>query len=420
MNNRILVYLLTIAAVMALTLLLVLLVMNPPMGDLIELGRLLGVTAVISAGVGYISHRLGWWRQFRSLSGALAVSYMIAAGLTLLNVWLTARLMFINQHDFSLAILLLLFASGISVSFGVFIASSSTQALQALVRGAKQLSEGDFSTRVPIDGHDEIARLAESFNHMVARLEQAAATEKALDEARRNLIAWASHDLRTPLSSLRAMVDALAEGVVEDTETRKRYLRQSQHEIHRMSLLINDLFELAQLEAGGQVFDFEAASLSDLISDSLESFAARARSAGVLLNGTADPAIDPVRMAPDKIGRVLNNLLDNALRYTPQGGEVCVEAGLENGEVVVCVRDTGTGIPPEDREHVFDRFYRGEKSRSRHGFSQGGTGLGLAIAKGIVEAHNGAIWLDTGIETGTAIRFTLPADSQAPDGREAR
>lgn len=406
MNGRILTYLLTIAAALAVTLLLIALVMNPPMGDLLELGRLLGITAVISAGVGYLSHRMGWWRQFRSLSRALIVSHLIAAGLTLLNVWLTARLMFINEHDLSLAVLLVLFAGGITVSFGAFIASSSTQALNRLALGAEQLSEGNFSIRVAEDGQDEIARLARTFNQMVARLAQAAAAERALEETRRDLVAWASHDLRTPLASLRAMVDALAEGVVSDPETVERYLRQCQNEIERMNRLIDDLFVLAQIDAGGLTLVCEPASLSDLISDSLTGFVEQARSRDIRLAGTADPGVDPVFMAPEQISRVLNNLIDNALRHTPAGGSVTVEARPEQGQVRVSVQDTGPGIAPEDRPHVFERFFRGEKSRTRLSYDQGGSGLGLAIARGIVEAHGGRIWLDPD-SPGAVFHFTL-------------
>ena len=292
MNRQITTYLLGIFAALSLTILLVILVMHPPVGDLMELALLLGITAIVSATVGFVSHRLGWWRRFRSLTQALALSYLIAGGLTLLNVWLTARLMFTSNHDLALAILLLLFASSISVLFSVFITSSATKVLGDLVKGVDQLGSGDFSTQIEWEGRDEVAQLARSFNQMVHRLEAADASERALEEARRNLIAWASHDLRTPLASLRAMIDALAEGVVEDPETIKRYLHQSQVEVERMNRLINDLFELAQLDAGSLELQGESASLSDLISDTFERFSARANQAGIHLEAAAQPGID--------------------------------------------------------------------------------------------------------------------------------
>lgn len=406
--NRLLLYLLTILAALGFTLALIYFIMHPPMGDLVSLAGLLAVTGLLSGGVGFASHRMGWWRRLPSLGQGLALSYLLAAGLTLLNVWVTARLMFINEHDLALATLLLLFASAVSVAFGYFISTSVTQALHDLMKGAEKLSEGDFSTRVSVQGRDEVAHLARSFNEMAERLEQAREAERTLDEARRNLVAWASHDLRTPLASLRAMLDALAEGVVDDPETVARYLQQSQQETNRMSALIDDLFELAQIDAGSLELQREAASLSDLISDTLGAFAARAVERNLSLTGEVSPLVDPIWMAPGKISRVFRNLIENAIRHTPAGGAIHVRAGVENGSVVVSVADSGAGIPPEDLPHVFDRFYRGEKSRSREGYSSGGAGLGLAIAKGIVEAHGGQIWVESVMGEGTVMRFSLP------------
>ncbi len=406
--SRSAIYSLGILAALALTVALIVAVMNPPLTDLMYLAISLGLTAVGSAAVGFISHRLGWWRRLRSLNLTLTLGYVLAAGLTLLNVWLTARLMFINQHDLALASLLLFFAGAISVFFGYFLSSSITQALQNLVQGAERLSEGDFTTRVDPVGRNEVAQLAQSFNTMVARLETALERERSLETARRNLVAWASHDLRTPLASLRAMIDALADGVVEDKETVARYLAQSQNEIGRMSKLIDDLFELAQLDAGHLDLAWDSNSLADLISDTLEGFSARAKAQNIHLSGSVSPHVDPVWMASDKISRVLHNLLENALRHTPQGGEVRLQAELENGSVLVQVQDNGRGIEPDDLPHIFDRFFRGERSRSREGQTGGGAGLGLAIAKGLVEAHGGRIWVESSPEQGTVLSFALP------------
>lgn len=401
-------YLVVILLVLLVTLVLIQLVMSPPPGDLATLGIYLGITSLGSAVFGYLSNRLGWWRRLPRLSYALILGYILAGGLTLFNVWITARLMFINQHDLALGSLLLVFAGGISVAFGYFLSNAITGALEKLAAGAEQLSQGDFSTRVQVSGQDEVARLSAAFNRMAARLEEADSAEKALDEARRNLIAWASHDLRTPLTSLRAMVDALADGVVADPETVSRYLRQSQAEITRMSSLIDDLFELAQLDAGNLDLDFEWINLSDLISDTLESFAARAGALDLALSGSVSPKVDPVWAAPDKLSRILDNLVGNALRYTAAGGYIRIDAFLEGDEVQVCVEDNGTGIVPEDLPHIFDRFYRGESSRIRRDDRWSSAGLGLAIAKGLVEAHSGEIWVESQPGVGSKFWFTLP------------
>jgi signal transduction histidine kinase len=230
-----------------------------------------------------------------------------------------------------------------------------------------------------------------------------------MESARRELIAWVSHDLRTPLSALRAMIDAMAEGVVKDPETVERYLHQCQTELDRMRDMIDDLFQLAQLDAGHMQMTIETCSLADLISDTLGSATPKAAAKHVKVSGWVDPSLDPVRLAPREIGRVLRNLLDNALRHTPEGGEIKLTAGLEEGLVSVSVTDTGEGISAEDLPRVFERFYRGEASRSRDGFDSGGAGLGLAIARGFVEAHGGRIWAESRAGEGTRVSFSLPS-----------
>ncbi len=400
-----------VLATLILTLILIQVVMSPSLDDLMYLLIVLSLTSLASTILGFGSYKLGWWQKLPRISYAMILGYILASGLIFFNVWVTARLMFINQHDLALGSLLLLFAGGISIAFGYFLSSTISQQLETLASGAQQLSEGDFSTRVPVQGQDEIAQLSQAFNEMAARLEGAAENEKALDEARRNLVAWASHDLRTPLTSLRVMIDALTDGVVEDSETVSRYLSQSQAEITRMSKLIDDLFELAQLDSGYLNLDFEWIDLSDLISDTLESFAARANTQGVVLEGTVDPQIDLVWADPEKLSRILDNLVSNALRYTASSGTISLQAEVDESLTIIQVSDSGSGILPEDLPHLFDRFYRGEKSRTRDKGLDGGVGLGLAIVKGLVEAHGGEISVKSDLGQGTTFSFNLPEHS---------
>jgi signal transduction histidine kinase len=228
-----------------------------------------------------------------------------------------------------------------------------------------------------------------------------------LDRLRRDLVAWVGHDLRTPLASVRVIVEALADDVVEDPETVSRYLETAKEQVHSLSLLLDDLFEMAQIDAGGIQLERHPNSICDLISDTLEAFSALAERQGIALQGAAPPESDPILMDVGKIGRVLNNLLENALRHTPEGGTVRVVAVPGEDCVQVEVRDSGEGILTADLPHVFERFYRGEKSRSR---ATGGSGLGLAIASGIVEAHGGRIGVESAVDQGTRIWFTLPRD----------
>jgi signal transduction histidine kinase len=184
-----------------------------------------------------------------------------------------------------------------------------------------------------------------------------------------------------------------------------RYLRTAKRDIGELAALIENLFELAQLDAGGLKLDRQFNSLGDLISDTIETFSALAEEKGVRLEGSVESGIDPVLIDARQIGRVLANLAGNAIRHTPPGGLVHLQAGQGAGGVEVTVRDTGEGIRPQDLPRVFEQFYRGEKSRSR---ATGGAGLGLAIAKGIVEAHGGRIWAESELGRGAQFKFSLP------------
>lgn len=388
--------------------LLAILIMRPPLEDLRQLAFSSGLTALFSALIGYASHRLGLWRRLGSLSLTLTVGYVLAAVLMLLNVWVTAGLMFINEHDLALAGLLLLFASGISIAFGAFLSSALAQTLGRIAKATQQLSRGEFDVRVEQEGRDEVAQLAGAFNEMAERLGRADEEARRIETARRDFVAWISHDLRTPLTSLRVMIEALAEGVVEDDKTRNRYLHQCQVEIKAMSELIDELFELSRVDSGRITIELQPASLSDLVSDSIGSFRARAEAKGVHLSGEVANDVDPVNIGMREIGRVLHNLLENALRYTPSGGEINVRAQRMGEAILVAVQDNGSGVGDGDLEHVFDPFFRADGSRRRQEGGGTGAGLGLAIARGLIEAHGGQIGMESEPGVKTTVQFILP------------
>ena len=383
--------------------------MHPPMDDLTLMAQLFSLSALISALAGYAAFRQGWVNRSPSLRLTLLSIYVLASVLAFFNVWIAARRMFLSEHDLLLTTILLLFAGGVAVILGYFLSSTLASRIRLLEKAASEIEQGDLGARVPVQGNDELAALAATFNQMAARLQRAAQKQDELEVLRRDLIAWAGHDLQTPLASVRAIVEALADGMVDDAETVQRYLHTAQRDIQNLSLLIDDLFQMAQLDAGGLPLNREWASLSDLVSDTLESFSELAARQGVALEGSVQAGVDPVYMDVQRIGRALNNLVGNALRHTPQGGRVTVQALRDPGGVRVTVDDTGEGISSEDAPHVFDRFYRGEKSRSR---ATGGAGLGLAIARGIIEAHGGQIGLESGPGKGAHFYFTLPAKNR--------
>jgi len=390
-------YAIGVIGILLLSLVIFVLVMNPPLADLGLMALFLLITSVVSSMVGYAAYRLGWMAKVATLRLTLLISYIISSVLTFFNVWLTARLMFASQHDLLLATVLLVFAGGMATVLGFFLSSAITDRIFVLQKAANQLAKGDLQARVAVSGRDEVAKLSADFNRMAAQLNEA-------KQQRADLIAWVSHDLQTPLTTIQAILEALSDEVVTDPDSVQRYLLTARREIRSLSALIDDLFQVAKLDAGGLVLEQAPNSLSDLISDTLESFSHLARKKNIRLSGDVESNIDPVTMDVRHIGRAIDNLVSNALRYTPEGGAVTISAHREGSQVEVCVRDSGEGIPPEDLPHIFESFYRGEKSRSR---ATGGAGLGLAIARGIVLAHGGQIRVESHLGVGTEFIFRI-------------
>lgn len=378
--------------------------MSPPMEEITSLVTTLAITALISLGIAYIVYRRRWAR-FSSLRLTLLGTYIWAAVLTLFNVWVMQRQMFVSEHDLILSGVLLLFAAIIATTFGLFVSASVTDSLHQLALTADALAAGDLSARITVVGRDEVARVADSFNQMADRLQAAADQQQELDTLRRNLIAWTSHDLRTPLTSIRVRVEALDDGLVEDPAEIQRYFQNIRADVMALNTLIDDLFELAQLEAGGLNLELSPHSLGDLISDCLESFQPLAKQKDIELTGAVAEKVDPVMLHAGKISRVLGNLVGNALRHTSAGGTVHVAARRLDEGVVVTIEDSGSGFKTADLPHLFEQFYRGEQARSR---STGGAGLGLAISRGIIEAHGGRIWAENRPEGGARVTFALP------------
>jgi signal transduction histidine kinase len=380
------------------------LIMVPPMNELGLMALYLGITALVSALAGYAAYRFGWINNSPTLRWTLLGGYALASILTFFNVWFSAQMMFADEHDLALAIILLIFASGMAMVLGYFLSSTITERIHLLKSAAEKLAQGDLKTRVPVQGHDEVAVLANTFNQMAEQLQTADQKQRELESLRRDLIAWVSHDLQTPLTSMRAILEAVSDGVVDDPETVKRYLNTAQRDVRNLSALIDDLFQMAQLDAGGFPLNKDKASLADLVSDTLESFTELAKQQEITLEGNVDPDVDPVNMDTQAIGRVLNNLIGNALRHANRG-RVSLWVRRSTQGVEVTISDTGEGIRVENIPHIFERFYRGEKSRNR---VTGGAGLGLAIARGIVRAHGGDIRVESKIGKGTQFTFHIP------------
>lgn len=375
-----------------------------PPRDLQLLALFLFISGVISLGFGYGGLALAS-RQRAGLGVKLAVGHALGVVVVLVNVVVTAVLMFLSSHDLGVLALLLVFAAALSIYFGFVQSHFLVDSIGELIAAARSMAKGDLATRVSVPDGDEIGELGKAFNRMAAQLEEYDTRQRESEQARRDLIAAVSHDLRTPLASIRAMAEALCDHVVTDDETVERYHRTIKAETERLNALISDLFELSQIDAGVLQLDVRPASLHDLISDTLLSMAPQASQKRLTLHGDVPDELEPVRVDTGRIQRVLTNLIHNAIRHTPELGQITLAAVDVGREIRVDVADTGEGIGENDLPLIFERFYRGEKSRSRGG---GGAGLGLAIARGLVEAHGGRIWVESTKGRGCVFSFTLP------------
>jgi signal transduction histidine kinase len=235
---------------------------------------------------------------------------------------------------------------------------------------------------------------------LAVRLAMEDRSRREIEEARRQMVAAVSHDLRTPLASLRLLVESIDDGVVTG-ETRDRYLRQMRTHVEALTALIDDLFELSRIEAGEISWTMEQVELRGLIGDTVAAMRAPAEARGINLVAELPTHEVLAQANAEKVQRVLFNLIQNAIRHTPADGSVTVRARSAGSGVEIEVADDGEGISPTDSEHVFDAFYRGDEARS-----EDGAGLGLAISRAIVEAHGGHIWLEDGAP-GTSVHFTL-------------
>ena len=260
-----------------------------------------------------------------------------------------------------------------------------------LIEASGRLESGDFSTRVPERGPREVRTLARAFNAMSARLEET-------EQQRRSALADVSHELRTPLTVIQGNLEALLDGVYPaDAE----HLQPILDETRVLERLIDDLRTLTLVEAGSLVLHREPTDLGALLNEVAASYRSQADQAGIALTVTVAHDLPSLDVDPARIREVVSNLLTNALRHTPRDGRVELSAQLAGDRVEVTVHDTGSGIPPDQLDRIFDRFYRSPDSP--------GSGLGLPIAKSLVEAHGGILTAGSGPAEGTTMRFTLPS-----------
>jgi signal transduction histidine kinase len=310
------------------------------------------------------------WAQLAGLA-------LIAVCVPLVAVLLSGWVMFHMGAD----VKILAVAAG-SATAAVFaalmLAQSITASLGRVGAASRSLASGELSTRAPQGGAREIAELF---------------------DARRELVAWASHDLRAPIGSLRAMLEAIEDGLLPAED----YLPTAREQVRTLSTLVDDLFELAQIDAGALTLELRRTPVAPLVASALRLLRPEAEARGVALSADVDDEVE-ARLAPDKFERVLSNLVTNALRHTPSDGSVAVRVERRASDLLLRVEDSGEGLPPEAAGRMFERFWRADRARSGSG-----AGLGLAIARGLVEAHGGRIWAENRPQGGACVSFTVPA-----------
>lgn len=292
-------------------------------------------------------------------------------------------------------ILAALGAAGISLIMGVLLARSLTHPLQELTHATRAVAQGDLALQVPVRSQDELGELAASFNQMNTQLARAR-------DQRQQMTADIAHDLRTPLSIILGHSEALHEGILPPTPDTFYIIHD---EAKRLSRLVEELRTLSLAEAGELPMSPRPVSPAALLERAFIAYTPQAQKHAISLTLQAPPDLPEVNADPDRLAQVLDNLLNNALRFTPAGGQITLGATAVKQAVRLWVQDSGPGIPAAELEHVFNRFYRGDKARQRQ---EGGSGLGLAIARSIVENHHGRIWAASAAGQGATFTIELP------------
>jgi signal transduction histidine kinase len=362
----------------------------------LELVIVAGATATAAVCLGAIALRA---LRGRSVAAQAVVVALSAIGAVAVGVRVAAHRMLVSSDDVAVLDVALAAAGAVAIAGALLLGRRVGRAEQTLVAAARQVGTTGPVGTTGVDAPRELTRLARELDETWTRLNDARERERALETSRRELVAWVSHDLRTPLAGIRAIAEALEDGVVSDAETTRRYHRTLREEADHLTALVDDLFELSRTQAGVIQLELERISLGDLVSDALAGATPVAAAKGVHLVGQLDGTAPELSASAPELLRVLRNILENAIRHTPADGTVVVEAGTARDEAFVSVLDSGGGIPSDDLPRVFDVAFRGDPARS-----SGGAGLGLAIARSLVEAHNGAITVAN--ENGGA-RFTI-------------
>lgn len=331
----------------------------------------------------------------------------------MLTLLICYHFMLLNWKDVVILSTVTLGAAVVSMGIHYIMTRPLEKAIHAITQETTRISEGQFEGLVPQIGPVEFQRLADQFNHMSGKLKDSFGKLRTAEASRKELVANVSHDLRTPMASILAFVEALEDDVIQDKATFERYLRTIRLETGRLDALIQELFKLSQLDARGTDFLPEPYHVDQLLVDGLQSLAFQLEDKQLKITVDLPDYLPPVSIMPQEMKRVLANILGNAIRHSPVGGSIIIKVErLAIPFLKLFIQDQGQGIEEKDADKIFDRFYRSDPSRTR---VSGGAGLGLAIAKSIVQLHGGTIGVDSqadlGEGSGSTFWFTIPIES---------
>ncbi len=364
--------------------------------------RVVVIALVASGAVGLLGMLVLNRLRTRSLQASLLAVPLIAILAVVAAVLANVQAMFLSAHDSAVILLVCAVAAVVALTIAVVLGRRVMHSSEELRRALRSLgNETSVTATVVPDQHApaELAVLSRELDSSRERLERSRERERALEGSRRELVAWVSHDLRTPLASLRAMAEALEDGVAEDPDA---YLRQIRMTVGRLTGMVDDLFELSRLNAGVRSGPPRDVTISEVVQEAVDATRGLTDARGVSL--VVNPVQDAtVSGTPAELRRVLTNLVGNAVRHSPAGGSVLVRSAVRDGAVLVEVRDRCGGIPAESLDRVFDTGWSGNPART----PGEGAGLGLAIAQGIARSHDGLIDVRN-IPGGCAFRLTLP------------
>jgi signal transduction histidine kinase len=378
--------------------------------DALELSGIAAAVTVLGLAGGAIALRVLRGRSIAAQIVALTCSTVVAVTG---GAYAASRAMFISSRDLTALVVVLVAAGTVAIVIALVLGARIGTASRSLVAAARSIGDDEERPTVALrrSAPTELADLAAELAATQTRLEEARARQQTLEASRRELVAWVSHDLRTPLAGMRAIVEALEDGVVDDPDTVARYLRTMSEEVDRLAALVDDLFELSRTQAGTLRLQFERVSLGDLVSDVLAGSAPIAAAKRVTLQGRLVGPPPELDVSSPEVLRALRNLLENAIRHTPADGSVVVEAGVDDALpqwAYVAVHDTGGGVPEDDLPRIFDVAFMRDRART----PGTGSGLGLAIAKGFVEAHRGELFVHNE-HGGARFIIRLPLERQA-------